>query len=119
MQSVENSKIRKINNAMRLSNLNIPTKTENHLPFLLQWLHLNPSVNLQEFKANTGRTDLLNLDNFYGFIFRNQELKGNFDLKSNQIAVDDFMTKTETLTQTNKAKCRTIKIQHFKLYFNS
>jgi hypothetical protein len=42
----------------------------------------NHRVNLQEFKA-TGRTDLsvTILDNFYGFIFRNQELKRKFRFK--------------------------------------
>jgi hypothetical protein len=28
----------------------------------------------------------------------------NFDLKSNQIAVDDFITKTETTSKTDKKK---------------
>jgi hypothetical protein len=35
------------------------------------------------------------LENFYGFIFKNQELKGNFNLNSNQLAVSDFMTTAE------------------------
>ena len=65
-------------------------------------------VNLQQFNATTGKTDLNvkgTLDNFYGFLFKKQELKGNFDLQSNQLAVSDFMT-TETNT-TSKTGTKT------------
>jgi hypothetical protein len=47
------------------------------------------------------------LENFYGFIFKNQELKGNFNLNSNQLAVSDFVTTTEagkTDTKTEAMK---------------
>ena len=40
------------------------------------------------------------LENFYGFIFKNQELKGNFTLFSNQLAVSDFMTTGSTTAST-------------------
>ena len=55
----------------------------------------NLRINLQELDATTGKTDLrVNgvLENFYGFMFKNQELKGNFNMESNQFAVADFMT---------------------------
>lgn len=67
----------------------------------------NPSrVVLKEFKAKTGKSDLGVsgvLENFYGYLFRNQNLEGNFTLTSNQIAVSDFMT-TEKAAQSETAK---------------
>ncbi len=54
----------------------------------------NTRINLQELDLTTGKTDMkVNgvLENFYGFMFKNQELKGNFNMQSNQFAVADFM----------------------------
>jgi hypothetical protein len=46
-------------------------------------VQFNPNrINLQEFKATTGKSDMNVtgvLENFYGFIFRNQNLQGNFN----------------------------------------
>jgi hypothetical protein len=47
-------------------------------------------VNLKQFDATTGKIGIL--ENFMAFIFKNQELKGNFNLNSNQLDVSDFMT---------------------------
>jgi len=55
-------------------------------------------INLQELDATTGKTDMKlsgTLDNFYGFLLKNQTLKGNFNLSSNQFAVSDFMTASD------------------------
>ena len=55
----------------------------------------NTRINLQELDLTTGKTDMkVNgiLENFYGFMFKKQELKGNFNMQSNQFAVADFMT---------------------------
>lgn len=81
-------------------------------------VQFNPSrVNLQEFSASTGKTDLNvtgTLDNFYGFMFKNQELKGNFNLDSNQFAVSDFMTTEDPNTTKTTAKSEeAIKIPAF------
>ena len=67
------------------------------------------TIKLTEFTAKTGASDLSikgNLDNFYGFIFKNQELKGNFILKSNTLKVADFLTEetTETTEETGSLK---------------
>jgi hypothetical protein len=69
------------------------------------------SIKLKEFDAKTGNSDIVvkgNLDNFYGFLFNNQELKGNFTLNSNIFKVDDFLTKeapkTETTTESAQLK---------------
>ncbi|MBD3583879.1 AsmA-like C-terminal region-containing protein [Flavobacterium selenitireducens] len=62
-------------------------------------VQFNPSrINLQELDATTGKTDMKlsgTLDNFYGFLLKNQTLKGNFNLSSNQFAVSDFMTESD------------------------
>lgn len=81
-------------------------------------IQFNPSrITLNEFKAKTGGSDIAvtgTLDNFYGFIFKDQTLKGNFDMNSNQLLIADFMapetpeakakaegeTKTETKPNT-------------------
>ena len=66
----------------------------------------NTRINLQELDLTTGKTDMkVNgiLENFYGFMFKKQELKGNFNMQSNQFAVADFMT-TETPKASEKPK---------------
>jgi hypothetical protein len=83
-------------------------------------VQFNPSqVNLKELNATTGKSDISVtgvLENFYGFIFRNQELKGNFNMNSKQLAVDDFMTTGETTkvgTKTATTKADAMKIPAF------
>jgi len=77
----------------------------------------NPSrVNLQEFKATTGKSDIYItgvLDNFYGFAFKNQEVKGNFNMTSNQLAVSDFMIQSEPNKADSKAIPKAMKIPRF------
>ncbi len=110
MKSVETSQYQNINNAgtMQLSGFKYADdngKTMNITNALVQF---NPArVNLQEFKATTGKSDMNLtgvLENFYGFVFRNQELKGNFNMVSNQIAVSDFMTSGEPSKIETKKK---------------
>ena len=76
----------------------------------------NPSqVNLKQFQATTGKSDMNltgTLDNFYGFMFKKQELKGNFNIVSNQIVVADFMTADEPAKKEVK-KPEALKIPAF------
>ncbi len=55
----------------------------------------NPeTISLDKMQATTGRSDLTatgTIQNFMGFLFAKQDLKGNFDVNSNVFAVDDFM----------------------------
>ena len=98
MASVEKSEYQKINNAgtMSLSGFNYADENGKTMKISTALFQFNPSqVNLKQFDATTGKSDISVtgiLENFYGFIFRNQELKGNFFMNSKQLAVDDFMT---------------------------
>lgn len=119
MESVEKSQYEKINNAgtMSLSGFKYVDENGKAMNVSSAMVAFNPSrVNLQEFKATTGKSDLSVtgvLENFYGFIFRNQELKGNFNMNSNQIAVDDFMTTSEPTKAEAKGKPEAMKIPAF------
>ena len=110
MASVEKSDYQKINNAgsMSLSGFKYVDDAGKVMTISSAKIQFNPSrVNLQEFNATTGKSDVKatgTLDNFYGFVFRNQELKGNFNIASNQIAVSDFMTDATNKTDENASK---------------
>jgi hypothetical protein len=107
MESVKNSQYAKINNAgtMSLSGFKYVDDKGKVLNINQANIQFNPSkVNLQKFEATTGKSDVSVtglLENFYGFIFQNQELKGNFNMISNQIAVSDFMdSNSKSATET-------------------
>lgn len=108
MASVEKSQYENIDNSGTISvtgfqYVDEKSKALNISNALVQF---NPSrVNLQQFNATTGKSDLSVtgiLDNFYGFMFKDQELKGNFNLQSNQLSVADFMS--EETPKTTAAK---------------
>ncbi|TDE06346.1 AsmA-like C-terminal region-containing protein [Flavobacterium hiemivividum] len=113
MQSVEKSQYEKINNAgtMSLSGFKYADENGKTMNITTALIQFNPSqVNLKQFDATTGKSDLSVtgiLENFYGFIFKNQELKGNFYLNSNQLAVSDFMTTEEAGKTDAKAAAKT------------
>ena len=120
MASVEKSDYQKINNAgsMSVTGFKYVDETGKAMNISSAMVQFNPSrVNLQEFKATTGKSDISAtgvLDNFYGFLFRNQELKGNFNMVSNQIAVSDFMTTAPADAKTEvKATANAMKIPAF------
>ncbi len=102
MQSVEKSQYQNINNAgtMSLSGFKYTDENGKSMNISNAAIVFNPSrVNLKQFNASTGKSDLSVtgvLENFYGFIFKNQNLQGNFNLTSNQLAVNDFVTSEET-----------------------
>lgn len=60
-------------------------------------------IQLEELKATSGQTDARisgTLVNLMGFMFADQDLKGNFNLQSNTFALNDFMLpETEETTQ--------------------
>jgi hypothetical protein len=112
MQSVEKSQYENIRNAgtMSLSGFNYADENGKTMTVSNALIQFNPSeVHLKQFDATTGKSDLSVtgvLENFYGFMFRNQELKGDFFLNSKQLAVGDFMNSGEPIKgeQTNEAK---------------
>jgi hypothetical protein len=115
MESVEKSQYQNINNAgtMSLSGFNYVDENGKTMNISNALVQFNPSeVNLKQFNATTGKSDISVtgiLENFYGFIFKNQELKGDFFMNSKQLAVSDFMTTGEkTKTATKKAEAMKI-----------
>ncbi|WP_293891599.1 AsmA family protein [Flavobacterium sp.] len=110
MQAVEKSDYARIRNAgtMDLTGFNYTDEDGKTMKISKALVSFDPSrVNLKQFNATTGNTDLAVtgvLENFYGFVFKNQELKGNFNLNSNQLAVSDFMTSEADAKKQTKAK---------------
>jgi hypothetical protein len=120
MQSVEKAQYQNIYNSgtMSLSGFKYTDEKGKALNINQATVQFNPSrVNLQQFNATTGKSDLNVtgvLENFYGFMFKKQELKGNFNMQSNQLVVSDFMTAEETPKAETKAKPKeAIKIPAF------
>lgn len=119
MKSVETNQYQNIYNAgaMSLSGFKYTDENGKGMTISNALVQFNPStVNLKEFKATTGKSDLNVtgvLENFYGFVFRNQELKGNFNLNSNQLAVADFMTTTDPKKEGEAKKTEAMKIPAF------
>lgn len=76
------------------------------------------NVQLNTFDAKTGDSDMLvngSLENIYGFMLNNQELKGNFNMTSNKIIVSDFMapSKPQVTEEGNKKTTESVKIPAF------
>ncbi|WP_334058421.1 AsmA-like C-terminal region-containing protein [Polaribacter sp. P097] len=88
-------------------------------PFLISKTALNFNTNtiqLNEFKAKTGSSDLNisgNLNNFYGFLFNDEVLKGNFNLSSNNFKVADFLSEPTTEQNSKSTNSSTLKIPAF------
>ena len=64
------------------------------------------NVSIPNLKLSTGQTDLTaqgSLQNLIGFLFTDQQLKGNFQVQSNTFSVNDFMVaETEEITTTDE-----------------
>lgn len=108
MQSVEKEEYQNIKNVGLISVLGFKYIDENGKGMDIKEaiVQFNPSkLNLQKFEAKTGKSDMNVtgvLDNFYGYLFNKQNLKGSFNLTSNQLAVADFMTTSETENKDKK-----------------
>jgi hypothetical protein len=121
MNSIEKGNYQNIKNKGNITVSNFKYKGEDVAnPFYIDKASVTFNTNtivLEEFKAKTGASDLAiqgNLENFYGFLFKNQKLKGNFDLNSNVFKVDDFLAKSETTTKVEKQeKTTSLKIPAF------
>jgi hypothetical protein len=121
MASVEKSQYQNINNAgtIGLTGFNYADANGKNMTISSALVQFNPSqVHLKQFNAKTGKSDLSVtgvLDNFYGFMFRKQELKGNFNLTSNQLAVSDFMTTSTAPVSTTEETQKTKKAEPLKI----
>ncbi len=66
----------------------------------------NPkTVTLEKLNGTTGKTDFNakgTIDNLLGYMFNNEKVKGNFDLKANTFALNDFMV--EETEESSKEK---------------
>jgi len=70
-------------------------------------LTFNPkTVTLNELNGTTGQTDFNatgTINNLLGYMFNDEKIEGNFDLKSNTFALNDFMVEeTETVSGEKK-----------------
>lgn len=120
MQSVEKSQYQNIQNSGTVSltgfNYEGPEMAK---PFKINQaaVAFNPNhINLSQFDAKTGTSDIQingTLDNFYGFLFRNQILKGNFNMNSTKLVVSDFMAPTTTTSDDGKKTTEAVKIPSF------
>ena len=112
MKSVETKNYQKIKAQGNLSLSQFVYAGEEFVkPFHIDNLNVafSPShIGLSQFDARTGETDLHltgTIDNLYGFAFRKEILKGNFNLSSNKLVVNDFMQPAaETTTPKKETK---------------
>ncbi|WP_136667498.1 AsmA-like C-terminal region-containing protein [Flavobacterium sp. H122] len=115
MQSVEKSQYQNIQNSGTISltgfNYAGPEMAKPVQIKIAQVAFNTSQIKLNQLDMKTGSSDIHvngTLDNFYGFLFRNQILKGNFNMNSNQLLVADFMasadsTKKENTSSSDKA----------------
>jgi len=117
MAAIEKEQYHLVQNKGNINLKGFDFTTEEGQKFEIVEAHVlfNPkNLNLQKFEAKTGKTDMAItgvLHNFYGYVFQNQNLKGDFNLNSNSFAVSDFMSKS-TSTETTATE-ETIKIPAF------
>lgn len=118
MKAVETSQYEKIQNNGSLSVTGFNYQAEGFAkPFVINRaaIQFNPSrITLNAFDAKTGGSDIAvtgTLDNFYGFIFRDQTLQGNFNMNSNKLVVADFMAAETTTTKTTTKEADKEKVE--------
>jgi AsmA-like protein len=120
MKSVETSQYQNIQNSgnISLTGFNY-TGPEMAKPVQISQavVAFNPNqIRLNQLDMKTGKSDIHmtgTLDNFYGFVFKDQILKANFNMNSNQFLVSDFMEPTTTTTKEGTAKKEAVKIPAF------
>ena len=119
MQSIEKNQYEKVQSSGNVSIAGFKYTDEEKKVYTINQAvaQFNTStINLKQLDVTTGKTDLqVNgvLENFLGFLFKNQEIKGNFNLNSNQIVVSDFMSKTTEKTPEKTTTQEAIKVPKF------
>ena len=119
MNSVEKGKYQNIKNSGKITVSDFKYEgTDVANPFFINKTSVSfnsNTITLNEFEAKTGTSDLSikgNLANFYGFIFKDEVLKGNFNLNSNNLIIADFIAADES-TNTTETTSSTLKIPAF------
>lgn len=119
MKSVEESNYQNIQNSGTITVTDFNYESDEMAkPFKIKQADIAftpAAIRLNKFDGETGNSDFQvtgNLDNFYGFIFKDQVLKGNFNLNSRQFEVADFM-ETKTDTAATKTAKEALKIPSF------
>lgn len=120
MQSVEKAQYQNIQNSGTASLIGFTYDgPEMAKPFTINQAAVaftTHQISLTKLEAKTGTSDLQatgTLDNLYGFMFKNQILKGNFSMNSNKLIVSDFMAPSTTTTDEGKKTTEAVKIPSF------
>lgn len=110
MESVEKNQYQNIQNSGTISLTGFQFESDEMAkPLQIEEaaLTFNPSqVKLNSLRLKTGTTDVSatgTLDNFYGFMFSKQNLKGNFDVRSNNFVVSDVLKADDKATKTSES----------------
>ena len=120
MQSVEKAQYQNIQNSGTASLIGFTYDgPEMAKPFTINQAAVaftTHQIRLTKLEAKTGSSDLQatgTLDNLYGFMFKNQILKGNFSMNSTKLIVSDFMAPSTTTTDEGKKSTEAVKIPSF------
>ena len=120
MQSVEKAQYQNIQNSGTASLIGFTYDgPEMAKPFTINQAAVaftTHQIRLTKLEAKTGSSDLQatgTLDNLYGFMFKNQILKGNFNMNSTKLIVSDFMAPSTTTTDEGKKTTEAVKIPSF------
>lgn len=120
MQSVEKAQYQNIQNSGTASLIGFTYDgPEMAKPFTINQAAVaftTHQIRLTKLEAKTGSSDLQasgTLDNLYGFMFKNQILKGNFSMNSNKLIVSDFMAPSTTTIDEGKKTTEAVKIPSF------
>ncbi len=111
MASIERKQYEKTNTTGKMSVRDFEYKSPeipNPVKLNAVALTFNPkTVTLNELNGATGKTDFNitgSINNLLGFMFNNENVEGNFDLKSNVFALNDFMVAEDTNTNGEKTQ---------------
>lgn len=116
MKSVETKAYQNIKSSGNMAIKGFDYKDENGKLMAISHAELNftPSfINLNNFEAKSGKSDIKangKIEDFYGYLFNKQTLKGEFNSSSNNFYVSDFMAekssaeKTKSNTSTDPLK---------------
>ncbi|MEH6761404.1 MAG: AsmA-like C-terminal region-containing protein [Maribacter arcticus] len=112
MASVEKKQYEKTNTTGNLSVANFEYNSEelaNPVKFTKASLAFNPkTVTLNSLNGTTGKTDFDvtgTINNLLGFMFNDEKVEGNFNLKSERFVLNDFMVaETETTSTTSNGE---------------